>query len=234
MKRLPLKFTLVNQRNCSGYEPLVKVSLVMQIPTLERAMAMLQEGEQRNPGPWVVCTINVAKAAQSIAAFHPDLNPEDAYILGYLHDIGRREGRTGMRHILDGFRFLDSQGFEDAARICLTHSFPIKNIDMVVGTWDCTTNEKGFIATYLEQIDYTIHDRLIQLCDALAVASGYCLIEKRLVDVSLRHGVDEFTIPRWEGYLALQAEFDFAIGKSIYSVLDGVIENTFGFDMPLF
>lgn len=201
----------------------------MKIPTLEQAHAMLAEGEKRNPGAWVAHTINVGKAAQSIAAHHPEIEPDVAYIVGCLHDIGRREGVTDMRHILDGYHFLNNQGFEDAARICLTHSFPIKNLEMVAGIWDCTADELHFIETYLKQIDYTPYDRLIQLCDALALSSGFCLIEKRLVDVSLRRGVDQYTIPRWRGYLALQAQFEAAIGRPIYSVLDGVVENTFGF-----
>lgn len=89
--------------------------------------------------------------------------------------------------------------------------------------------EKQFVASYLEQIEYTTYDRLIQLCDALALSSGICLLEKRLIDVSLRYGVDEYTVPRWKGYFALKAEFDEAIGCSIYQVLAGVVENTFGF-----
>ena len=33
--------------------------------------------------------------------------------MGLLHDIGRREGVTGMRHTLDGYRYLLEQGFDD-------------------------------------------------------------------------------------------------------------------------
>jgi hypothetical protein len=38
-------------------------------------------------------------------------------------------------------------------------------------------------------------------------------------------------VPRWKAYLNLQKEFEKAIGQSIYKVLPGVIENTFGFDL---
>lgn len=197
------------------------------MPTLAEAEAILADGEKQNPGSWVAHSINVARAAQSIAKLHAQLNPDVAYILGYLHDIGRREGFTDMRHILDGYNYLQSRGFEAAARICLTHPFPLKDINSVAGTWDCTPQEKQFIANYLAQIDYTPYDRLIQLCDRLALASGFCLLEKRLIDVSLRRGVNKYTVPRWKGYFALKAEFDDAIGQSIYHVLDGVVENTF-------
>lgn len=71
---------------------------------------------------------------------------------------------------------------------------------------------------------------LIQLCDALALPGGFCLIEKRLVDVALRHGTNPYTIPKWKAFLEIQREFEETIGGSIYALLPGVIENTFGFD----
>jgi len=180
----------------------------------------LADAEKRNPGPWIAHTIHVAKAAESIATAHPDLDPGVAFILGYLHDI---------RHTLDGYTFLAEEGFEETARICLTHSFPVKKIEMVPGKWDCSAQELAFIENYLASIEFTPYDRLIQLCDALALPSGFCLMEQRLMDVALRYGVDQYTVPRWKAYFAIQAEFDQAIGQSIYRRLDGVIENTFGF-----
>lgn len=202
----------------------------MNIPTLQQARAFLAEAEERNPGPWVQHSIFVAQATEAIAACHPDLSANDACVLGYLHDIGRGAGVSDMRHVLDGYVFLHSRGFDDAARICLTHSFPVQDIRAVAGVWDCTSEEKNFLETELMAVKYDEYDRLIQLCDALALPEGFCLLEKRLVDVSLRHGVNEHTIPRWHGFLQLQRDFERAIGRSLYSVLPGVIENTFGYD----
>ena len=75
------------------------------------------------------------------------------------------------------------------------------------------------------------YDKLIQLCDALALPTGYCLIEKRIIDVALRHGVSAYSVPRWQAYFKIQREFEKAIGRSIYQVLPGVIKNTFGFEL---
>ena len=90
----------------------------MMIPTLQQATDYLRAAETRNPGPWVAHSIQVGQAAQKIAAAYPELKPESAYILGLLHDIGRREGVTDMRHTLDGYNYLLAEGFPDAARIC--------------------------------------------------------------------------------------------------------------------
>ncbi len=69
------------------------------------------------------------------------------------------------------------------------------------------------------------------MCDALALPSGFCLMEKRLIDVALRYGTNQYSVPRWKAYLRLQAEFEQAIGISVYKMLPGVVENTFGFDV---
>jgi hypothetical protein len=200
----------------------------MKIPSLKETTAFVADAEQRNPGAWVNHSLFAAKAAKAIAIGCPGLDPQTAFILGYLHDIGRREGITHNRHNLDGFNFLTHQGFDDAARVCLTHSFPVKNVHAVVGTWDnCSIADLELIQRYLDRIEYNAYDKLIQLCDCLALPSGYCLIEKRFVDVALRYGINEYTVLRWKAYLGLQNEFEKILNKSIYECLPGVMENTF-------
>jgi hypothetical protein len=202
----------------------------MKIPSLEQAEAFVKEAQELNPGPWVQHSFFVGKAAEAIAEHHSKLDPHTAFILGYLHDIGRRAGVTDMRHTLDGYDFLMEKGFDTAARICITHVFPVKQINSVAGKWDCTKQELDFLNEYLSKTEFDAYDRLIQLCDAIALPSGCCLIEKRLMDVALRRGVNEFSVPRWKAYLDIQKEFESAIGQSIYMVLPGVIRNTFGFN----
>jgi len=199
----------------------------LKIPTLQEAEALLLEAEQLNPGPWVAHSRHVAQAAQAIAACLPDLNPQAAYILGCLHDIGRRFGVTGMRHILDGYRFLQSLGYDDAARISLTHSYPIKTVAAGSARWDATQEEYDFVQAYLDGIEYNHYDRLTQLCDSLALPTGFCLLEKRLVDVVMRYGMPPLTLLKWEAYFRIKADFERQIGRSIYSLMPGVVENTF-------
>jgi hypothetical protein len=202
----------------------------MNIPSLEQAKAFVNEAQELNPGRWVQHSYFVGKAAEAIAGQHSKLDSQTAFILGYLHDIGRRAGASDMRHTLDGYYFLMEKGFDHAARICITHAFPLKHIYSVAGKWDCTEKELEFLKDTLSKIEFDEYDRLIQLCDAIALPSGYCLIEKRLMDVALRHGVNEFSVPRWKAFLEIQKEFESAIGQSVYKVLPGVVENTFGFD----
>ena len=54
-------------------------------------------------------------------------------------------------------------------------------------------------------------------------------MEKRLLNVALRHGFNDLTLAKWRAFFALRQEFDEAVGTSIYTLLPGVVENTFGF-----
>lgn len=123
---------------------------------------------------------------------------------------------------------MQQHGYPDAARIALTHSFPVQNPKAVAGHWDCTQEEFRIVADALTQVAYTKYDRLLQLCDALALPTGFCLLEKRFVDVTMRRGMNEYTIPRWQAYFDIKQEFEVEIGRSIYSLLPGIVETTFG------
>lgn len=199
------------------------------IPSVEEAKLILEEGGTLNPGPWIEHSMYVGKAAELIAQNCSNLNPEQAYISGLLHDIGRRFGVTSMRHSIDGYNFLYQMGYHLPARICITHSFPYKNSKAVFGKWDCCDDEFKFVDQFLNKIEFDDYDKLIQLCDALALPSGFCLIEKRMIDVALRHGLNEYIVTKWKETFQIQKYFEEYMGKSLYSVLPGVVENTFNF-----
>lgn len=204
---------------------------MLRIPTLQQAVALLDEAGARNPGPWTEHSRHVADAARRIAERVPGMDGGAAYILGLLHDMGRRVGVTGMRHVLDGYRYLSGLGYEDAARINMTHSFPTGDIREVFGEWDCDANELAFIEDYLARTEFDDYDRLIQMCDALAMAHGFVLMEKRMLDVAIRYGADggvsAYSIRKWRKTFEIRADFERRIGCSIYDLLPGVVENTF-------
>lgn len=199
----------------------------MLIPDAETARAILEEAHRLNSGPWYAHSLNVAIAARGIAKQCSHLDPEAAYAMGLLHDIGRRNGVTALRHVIDGHAFLSSMGYDDAARICLTHSFPLKDIRAFAGKWDCTDQQVLFLGDYILTVDYDDYDRLIQLCDALALPTGHCSLEKRFVDVVIRHGFNPLTIDKWKATYSIQAYFEALMGRPIYDCLPGVVEPAF-------
>jgi len=199
----------------------------MHTPTLKETQDILFESGKMNPGPWVEHSINVGKAAQAIAEHHSRLDPATAYILGCLHDIGRRFGFSHLKHILDGYNFMIKVGYTDVAQVCLTHSFPVKNIDAYFGEKDCSQKEVDFIVGYLDKTEYSEYDTLLQLCDVVGAADGFCLLEKRMVDVVLRNGIATLTREKWQKTFAIKEEIEQNIRCSIYDLLPGVVENTF-------
>ena len=199
----------------------------MKQPSKPQAEILLKEAGRFNPGPWVQHSRFAAQAAELLASDHPELDPETAYTFGLLHDIGPIDGVHGMRHGLDGYRYLQSLGYQGAARISLTHSYPTKNAVEGASDWDGTAEEFAFVQEYLLSIEYTAHDRLIQLCDCIAQPTGFCILEMRLVDVVRRYGFNSHTLTRWQAYFEIKDEFEHLLGRSIYAGLPGLVENAF-------
>lgn len=191
----------------------------MKLPTMMEAERLLSEAGQHNPGVWIGHSRTAAFCAETIAAHCDHLDADTAYVFGLLHDIGRREGVTDMRHMIDGYSFMKSLGYDSCARICLTHSFPYPDIRSYNGQNDCTAEETEFIQRFLKHTEYDDYDRLIQLCDALALPDGATYIEKRLVDVVLRRGFNDWTVPKWKAFLGLKDYFDRITGTDIYRLI---------------
>lgn len=194
------------------------------LPSRLEAEKELEIAGQLNPGPWVEHSLNTGRAAQCIAGKCEGLDPEKAYVLGILHDIGRRVGIVTIEHVYEGYQYASSKGWDEVARICMTHSYPIKNKDFddqVVG------EEEIFIKSYINECIYDDYDKLIQLCDSLAVPHGFCLLEKRFVDVVRRYGFWNTTIDRWNRTFEIKEYFEKKIGCSIYDILTDVKETTF-------
>lgn len=73
----------------------------IMIPTKSVALQLLNEAHAMNPGPWKEHSIVAAECAYKIAKECADLDEDKAYVLGLLHDIGRRFGVTGLAHVID-------------------------------------------------------------------------------------------------------------------------------------
>jgi hypothetical protein len=200
---------------------------VLKIPNLQQAEALLEEAKILNPGLWINHSIYVAKAAKLISERCPDMDDTVAYILGLLHDIGRRTGEMGMRHVIEGYVFLMEKGFEDAARICMTHTFSYKDIQAIYGEWNCSAEELTIIDNYLNEVDYDDYDLLIQLCDSLVLPFGFSILEKRFVETALKYGTNNFTVSKWKAVIEVKKYFEGKIGCSIYGLLPNIMKNTF-------
>ena len=194
------------------------------LPTAEEAMRELKLAEELNPGPWVGHSVNVGIAARMIAEKVPSMDPEKAYILGLLHDIGRRVGIVDIpTHIYEGYKYCMQKGWDEAARICMTHSYLRMRDEF---GYEPETEQEKAIKAYIMNCEADDYDRLIQLCDSLAVDYGFVILEKRFVDVTRRYGIMEDYIRGWETAFAIKEAFEKEMGCSVYDVLPDIGRTT--------
>lgn len=186
------------------------------LPSCEQAKKILKDSEPLNPGPWGNHCRLVALCAEKIAVA-VGLDENKAYVCGLLHDIGRRFGIRHLGHVTDGYFYMMSLGFDEVAKICLTHSFPCNSIDDYIGNFDITAEELNLLQEKLKSVEFDDYDRLIQLCDSLAGGESIMTIEERMNDVKNRYGF--YPKAKWNKNLEIKDYFEEKLGKDIYSVI---------------
>lgn len=187
-------------------------------PTREKAEELLVEAEKCNPGAWGNHSRVVAHCAEKIAQECRDLDSDKAYILGLLHDIGRKFGVRHLGHVSDGYSYMVSLGYDEVAKICLTHSFHSQTTDGYIGNFDTTDEELKMIQDNLKIVVMDEYDKLIQLCDSLAGSESVLDIEDRMRDVKNRYG--SYPQEKWDNNLKLKMHFEEKMGKNIYNVVE--------------
>lgn len=192
----------------------------------EQADKEIALAESMTAGAWAEHSRTVARAARTIAE-KCGMDGEKAYVFGLLHDIGRRKGSWDIRHVFDGYEYMIALGEPSIARICLTHSYPkFDGFDEYLGLLSCSDEQREFLRGYLADIEYDTYDELIQLCDSISLPVGVCIMEKRLVDVALRHGVHKYAVSRWRVFMEIKRKFDGMCGCNIYSLFPETVDNS--------
>lgn len=195
------------------------------LPSIDEALYELKIAGEMNPGPWVKHSENVGIAARNIAHLVPGLDENKAYIVGLLHDIGRRVGIVNIpKHVYAGYQYCTEKHWDEAARICMTHSYVLMKDEF---NFEPQTTEEIEIKKYILQCgEADDYDRLIQMCDALATDYGFVILEKRFVDVTRRHGIMEDYIKGWDVTFRTKEDFEKRMGCSIYDVLPDIGKTT--------
>jgi len=198
-----------------------KEETFFKIPTKEEAEIIVMSAYNENPSPWLDHCKVTARVAEKIASMC-GLNTDRAYVSGLLHDIGYSKylnGKGKSCHIYIGYELMKEKGYESIANICLSHSFFYQDIRAYGGSdMNCSEEEIKQIKNFLKNTIFDDYDKLIQLSDSLGPSQGVCIIEQRIVDVTKRHGFNDFTIKRWNSLMELKKYFDNKCGMNIYNL----------------
>ncbi len=187
-------------------------------PNRQEALSLLKEAEERNPGAWGDHSRTAAHCAEKIAARCAGMDADKAYVLGLLHDIGRRFGVYHLKHISDGCTYMTALGYDEVARVCLSHSFHNRTVDEYIGRFDTTEEELEMIRSKLNEMVYDDYDRLIQLCDAIAGVDGVVDMEARMLDVKRRYGA--YPQAKWDANFALKRYFEEKMRQDLYEAVE--------------
>lgn len=159
------------------------------------------------------------------------LEEDKAKALGYIHDIGKvfmenikEDG--ALVHGIKGYEYIKSLGYdEEYARICILHSYLNNDIDCLAAD---RTNRKGeafdFQCDYVKTHEYTLYEKIINLCD-LMCTEKILTVEKRMIDLLMRHGVFETTHYHIEETLKLKEYIDNLLGHSVYDLFPEIKAN---------
>ena len=185
-------------------------------PDREEAHRLLTEAESCNPGPWGNHSRIAALCAERIARAS-GMDGEKAYVLGLLHDIGRKFGIYHIPHVYNGYHYMMELGYGEVARVCLTHSFSTPDFRTYIGKFDLEEEKLLEMKELLAGMVYDDYDRLIQLCDCLAGTDGIVDMDARMLDVKSRYG--HYPQEKWDNNLWLKSYFEEKAGKDIYEIV---------------
>lgn len=201
------------------YYPDIKTAIILWQESLAGVNAVVVS--QRGAREYIYHTTGVAEAAAKIAV-KCGMNEEKAYVLGLLHDWGKiqNEKVSGKSHFMIGYEKMMKEGWNDVAKICLTHSFPNADFDLLDYP-SYPTEDLEQAKRLISQIKYDDYDRLIQLCDMLFEGTSVISYQCRIACIRKRYNLTREQTKSLEDKAAEnKAYFDKKCGCDIYNLLN--------------
>jgi len=163
----------------------------------------------------------VAVCAEIIASRIPEIDGQKAYMMGLFHDFGKliyKDEVSNKFHGLEGYKALKNLGYDELARISLTHTFYEQELNLKeyssYNPWELRKCKK-----LMKELPFDDYDRLIQLCDRLAVGVTYNIKER------IKFIQETYRLPmplikkKYREALMLKKYFDEKCGCDIYKLL---------------
>lgn len=197
--------------------------------TSENALKIIKVcGEKVEDKHWISHSIHVGNSAATIAKALEDkgynINTELTKTLGYIHDIGKYTGES-KGHVMRGYEYLKEHGYDEKyCNICLTHSYLNNDIKCTAGK--CPNPEKNkWLDDFIKNHEYTLEEKIINLCDLMCTQEGVLTIDKRMVDLISRKGAYETTQYHVIETVKLKKYFDDLLGYNLYDLFPSIKDN---------
>jgi putative nucleotidyltransferase with HDIG domain len=145
--------------------------------------------------------------------------------LGYLHDIGKYNGKS-HGHVMRGYEYLKDKGYdEEYCNVCLTHSYLNNDIVCTAGKAP-NPEDNPFLTEFIKSHEYTIEEKLINICDLMCPQGGIVYtVDKRLIDIIIRKGAYSNTQYHIKETYKLKEYFDNLLGFNLYELFPKIKEN---------
>lgn len=164
--------------------------------------------------------IDVSHCAELIAR-HSGLDPHKARILGMFHDFGEyiEQTQPNTFHGTAGYDEMMKLGYDEIARVCLTHSF-----------WEGVYNPEYFVydkkevaraGELISKMELDEYDYLIQLSDMLCCHRKFVKLEERVDYIIKKYKRNPEQAEKMiKAAKMLKSRFDKLCGQDIYELLE--------------
>lgn len=198
--------------------------------TSEEARKILEKAkEEVEDIKWIEHSIFVGQIAGRIAKALNEkghkVDIDKAIALGYVHDIGKYNDKF-HKHEISGYNYMKELGYdEEYCNICLTHSYLNNDITCTAGGVP-NPNEIPLLTDFIGKHEYTIEEKLINLCDLMCPPGGKVFtIDKRLIDLIIRKGAHSNTQYHVMETYELKEYFDNLLGYNLYDLFPEIKKN---------
>ncbi|MDR1908131.1 MAG: HD domain-containing protein [Holosporales bacterium] len=164
----------------------------------------------------------VAKAAAEIAKITGLVDPVLAYKYGLFHDIGKfyLSHEKRYKHPLLGYTIMNDSGKPDIAKICLTHPFPVNDIEYITFYCHGDIVESQTIHKMLKEIEQDFAIKLIQFCDKISLEGSYVTLEQKFDWYVQKYGIKTDCVDKnYEQLFDIKKVIDSSIGEDVYKIL---------------
>lgn len=178
------------------------------IPNKDKIIDYLEKAFKDKSDRWIIKSWLCGKTAEKMAK-DLGLDPDIAMASASLAQIGKSS--AGENNFLEGFKILRADSYFFPAKVAISQSFPLKDLELYKDIYDLDPKEEEFLRNFLYSYDYTDYDYLVQYL--------YMIFDENFV--GLEKGMELFLD---ESYPALFSERFYELEEYFLSKLDGDIE----------